>query len=101
MENINNSKKKNTIKPKFRIGEPCVLEPDMTCDGCGDCLMCDLEPTKYCDNCGKCLDSYNTDEKGFVSIKVDKVITDGEEQNANNVSLEDLYKMYGLDGDDE
>lgn len=98
-ENLSNSKK----TPKFKIGEPCVLDPDMPCIGCKECLMCDLNPEKYCDNCGQCLDSYNTDDKGYVSIKVDKIITDGEaEQDINStVSLEDLFKQYGLDGDDE
>ena len=87
---------------KFKIGEPCVLDPDLPCVGCKDCLMCDLNPEKYCDNCGKCLDSYNTDEKGFVSIKVDKVVKEeGSTDAKNDVSLDDLYKMYGLDDDDE
>ena len=53
---------------------------------------CDLDPSKMCDNCGKCLDIYNTDKDGFVQIQIDK-IEKGES------SLQDLYKMYGLDED--
>lgn len=56
---------------------------------------CDLDPTKICDNCGKCLDTYNTDENGYIKIPIDKIETDSD------VSLDELYKMYGLDDDDE
>lgn len=92
--------KKELIKQLPKLGEPCVLDPDVSCDHCGECLLCDLDPTKFCDNCGKCLDTYNTDEKGYVSIKIDKVITEPDE----NVSLEELLKSKGLDflnNDDE
>ena len=57
---------------------------------------CDLDDTKICDNCGKCLDEYNTDEKGFVKVKIDKIIKED-----SDISLEDLYKQYGLNDDDE
>ena len=85
-------------KNPFKIGSPCVLDPEKKCNGCKECLLCDLDPNKLCDNCGKCLDSFNTDEKGFVSIKIDKIITDINEEET---SLEDLYKQYGLNGEDE
>ena len=101
MKNQKDNLPKVKKTPMFKIGSPCVLDPDLLCTGCKECLMCDLNPEKYCDNCGKCLDSYNTDDKGYVSIKVDKIITDGEESSENGVSLEDLFKQYGLDGDDE
>ena len=55
-------------------------------------LYCDLDPNKICDNCMMCLDSYNTDEKGFVQIPIDKI-------DKSNLSLDELYKMYGLDED--
>ncbi len=53
---------------------------------------CDLDPSKICDNCGKCLDIYNTDKDGFVQIQIDRI-------EKGDSSLQDLYKMYGLDGD--
>ena len=56
---------------------------------------CDLDDTKICDNCGKCLDIYNTDEKGFVQIGIDKI------DSTSGLSLDDLYKMYGLDDEDD
>ena len=88
----------NNIKLPYVIGKPCILDPDVICNGCQDCLMCDLDPTKICDNCGKCLDSFNTDDKGFVKIKIDKIIRDGEEgSEENSVSLEDLYKQHPLE----
>lgn len=75
----------------------CVLEPDQICTNCGECLVCDLDPNKMCDNCGKCLDSFNTDEKGYVSVKIDKIIREGDDP-----TLEELYKQYGLlDEDDD
>lgn len=99
---MDNNNKNQPIKltpeiVKKAIGERtiCELDPYAKCDYCGDCLMCDINPTKICNNCGKCLDQFNTDEKGFVSIKVDKIIREGD------VSLDDLYKQYGLDGDDD
>ena len=96
MENTNNNFE---IKKPYKIGEPCILDPSIKCDGCNECMMCDLDENKVCDNCGKCLDTFNTDDKGFVSIKIDKIIkdSDGEE----SVSLESLLQQYGLDGEDE
>lgn len=57
-------------------------------------LVCDLDPNKICDNCMKCIDVFNTDEKGYVSIGIDGVDT------SSGLTLQDLYKMYGLDEDD-
>lgn len=57
-------------------------------------LYCDLDPSKICDNCMKCLDTFNTDEEGFVQIKVDKI-------DKSNLNLEELYQMYGLDDDED
>jgi len=74
----------------------CVLEDDKVCTNCGACDMCDLDPTKVCDNCGKCLDILETDEKGYVHVPVDKIITDSDD-----MSVEDFYAMYGLDDEDE
>ena len=88
--------KENKTHP-FKIGTPCILEPETICNGCKACLMCDLNPEKICDNCGMCLDAYNTDEKGYLSIPIDKIITD----MSDDASLEDLFKQYGLDGDEE
>lgn len=73
----------------------CVLDESLPCTNCGECDLCDLDPTKICDNCGKCLDQYNTDEKGYVKIPIDKIDLTGAE-----VSLEDFYKSMGLDDDD-
>ena len=59
-----------------------------------DDLICDLDPSKICDNCMKCITTYNTDSKGYVSIGIDSV-------DANqNLTLNDLYKMYGLDDEE-
>ena len=52
----------------------CVLDDEKECDNCMECEICDLDDTKICDNCGKCLDV-----KDFVSIKIDKIITDPNE----------------------
>ena len=76
------------------IGNRCVIDPKKVCDGCGECMICDLDDNKICDNCGKCLDFFNTDEKGYVTVKVDKIVKE-------DPTLEDLYKQYGLDDDDE
>lgn len=57
-------------------------------------LVCDLDPNKICDNCMKCIDTFNTDEKGYVSIGIDGV------DSSSGLTLQDLYKMYGLDEDD-
>lgn len=53
----------------------CVLY-DRDCIHCGECEFCDIDPTKICDNCGKCLDGYNRD---YVTFKIDKIITEGED----------------------
>ncbi len=100
MENKENIEKlkKELIKKLPKLGEPCVLDETVSCTHCGECLLCDLDNTKFCNNCGKCLDQFNTDEKGYVSIKIDKIIKD---ENAAEPTLEELYKMYGLDDDDE
>ena len=74
----------------------CELEENKICTNCGACDMCDLDPTKVCDNCGKCLDYLETDEKGYVHVPVDKIITDQSE-----MSLDDLYSLYGLDDQDD
>jgi len=86
---------KELVKKMIGERKSCILEPREKCVYCGDCLICDLDSSKLCNNCGKCLDSFNTDEKGFVSIKIDKVIED------KDAALEALYKEYGLDSDDE
>ena len=57
-------------------------------------LICDLDPNKICDNCMQCLDTFNTDGKGYVSIGIDGV------DASNGLSLDDLYKMYGLDDEE-
>lgn len=55
-------------------------------------FTCELDPNKICDNCGMCLDSINTDKDGYAEIKIDKIDKSGS-------SLDELYKMYGLDDD--
>lgn len=55
-------------------------------------FTCELDPNKICDNCGMCLDSINTDKDGYAEIKIDKIDKSG-------TSLDELYKMYGLDDD--
>lgn len=55
-------------------------------------FTCELDPNKICDNCGICLDSINTDKDGYTEIKIDKIDKSG-------TSLDELYKMYGLDDD--
>ena len=59
-----------------------------------DDLICDLDPNKICDNCMKCIDTFNTDSKGYVSIGIDSV------DSNSGITLDDLYKMYGLDDED-
>lgn len=59
-----------------------------------DDLICDLDDSKICDNCMKCLNSFNTDEKGYVSIGIDGV------DDKTGLTLNDLYKMYGLDDEE-
>ena len=90
--------KKEIIKKLPKLGEPCVLDETLSCTHCGECLLCDLDSSKFCDNCGKCLDTYNTDEKGYVTIKIDKIIRD---ETAAQPTLEELYKQYGLDDDED
>ncbi len=71
-----------------------------SCDCCHDDefneddYMCDLDPTKICDNCCKCLDTFNTDEKGYVKIGIDKI-------DNNGLTVEELYEMYGLNDEDD
>jgi len=75
---------------------PCVLYDDRDhCIDCGECEMCDLDPTKKCDNCGKCLEEYElpVDEKGFYNFEA--------KLDMGNMDLEDLYKAYGLDDEDD
>ena len=74
----------------------CIFDETIVCDDCGECDMCDLDPTKICDNCGACLDSYNTDEKGFVHIPIDKIDLTGAEP-----TLDDFYKSMGLDDEED
>ncbi len=74
----------------------CIFNENNKCDACGECDRCDLDPNKICDNCGACLDQFNTNEKGFVEIPIDKIDTSGAQP-----SLEDFYKSMGLDDDDE
>ena len=74
----------------------CVLEDDKKCNDCGECDRCDLDPTKICDNCGACISEFNTNEKGFVEIPIDRIDMTGGEP-----SLEDFYKMYGLEDEND
>ena len=73
----------------------CILDETIRCDNCKECDRCDLDPNKICDNCGKCLDEYNTDEKGFLKVGIDKIMM-GEGSD-----LESFYTMAGLDDDDD
>jgi hypothetical protein len=73
----------------------CILEDNKVCNNCGECDLCDLDPKKKCDNCGKCLDAYNTDEKGFVKIGIDKIM------QGEGSDLDSFYQMAGLIDDDE
>jgi len=73
----------------------CILEDNKICNNCGECDMCDLDPKKRCDNCGKCLDEYNTDEKGFVKIGIDKIM------QGEGSDLDSFYQMAGLLDDEE
>ena len=74
----------------------CVLDETQECTDCCECDKCDLDPSKICDNCGKCLDTYNTNEKGFIEIPIDRIDMSGGEP-----SLEDFYKQMGLDDEDD
>ncbi len=74
----------------------CVLDETQMCDDCGECDRCDIDPTKICDNCGACINSYNTNEKGFVEIPVDKI-----EMTETDATLKDFYASLGLDDEDD
>lgn len=75
----------------------CILDETLDCNDCGECDRCDIDPTKICDNCGKCLDEYNTNEKGFVEVPIDKIDMTGGEP-----TLDDFYAELGLlDEEDE
>ena len=82
-------------KPK--LVKMCVIEEGKRCNRCGACDMCDLDPEKICDNCGKCLDSYNTNEKGFLTVPIDKIIMGENSED----ELNQLLALYGLDDDEE
>ena len=84
-----------TIKHGDKNGM-CVLEDDKKCNNCGECDRCDLDPSKICDNCGACISEYNTNEKGFVEIPIDKIDMTGGE-----ATLDDFYKSMGLEDEDE
>lgn len=76
--------------------KPCIIYEDRPhCINCGECEMCDLDPTKKCDNCGQCLEEYNfpVDEKGFYNFEA---VLD-----TNDMTLDDMYKAYGLDDEEE
>ena len=74
----------------------CVLDETMKCDNCGECDRCVLDPSKICDNCGACLNEYNTNEKGFVEIPIDKIDASGA-----NPTLYDFYTELGLTDEDD
>jgi len=74
----------------------CIFDETSKCVSCGECDLCDLDPNKICDNCGACLDSYNTNEKGFIEIPIDKIDISGAEP-----TLDDFYKSMGLDDEED
>ena len=74
----------------------CVLDESIKCDDCGECDRCDIDPSKICDNCGACLDAYNTNEKGFVEVPIDKIDVSG-----GNPTLEDFYESMGLTDEED
>lgn len=74
----------------------CILDGETPCDDCGECDRCDIDPTKICDNCGACIDAYNTNEKGFVEIPIDKIDTTG-----GDPTLEDFYASLGLEDEED
>ena len=74
----------------------CVLDETQDCIDCGECDRCDLDPSKICDNCGACLDAYNTNEKGFVEIPIDRI-----DMSGGDATLEDFYASLGLDDEDD
>ena len=74
----------------------CVLEDDKKCNECGECDRCDLDPSKICDNCGACISEYNTNEKGFVEIPIDKI-----DITAGDATLEDFYSAMGLEDEED
>ena len=74
----------------------CIFEDGKICDNCCECDRCDLDPTKICDNCGACIDEFNTNEKGFVEIPIDKIDMSGAQP-----TLDDFYKSMCLDDEDD
>lgn len=78
------------------INGNCIFEENKICNNCQECDRCDLDPNKICDNCGACIDEFNTNEKGFVEIPIDKIDLTGAEP-----TLDDFYKSMGLDDEDD
>lgn len=68
-------------------------KPESNCENECENDFCDLDSHKICDNCGQCLDYIQTND-GFAKIKIDRI------EISEEVSLEQLYKMYGLDDDE-
>ena len=52
----------------------CVLY-DRTCNGCGECELCDLDPSKKCNNCGRCID----DGSDYSTVDVDLIRDETDE----------------------
>lgn len=86
-------KKLNELIKTTENRKLCVLDETSPCVHCGECFICDIDPDKLCDNCGKCVDEFNTDEKGYVDIKIDKVDSSGAD-------VHEFYKLAGLDDDE-
>ncbi|MBQ3669357.1 MAG: hypothetical protein II920_09065 [Clostridia bacterium] len=53
----------------------CVLDEEVECDNCGECLRCDLDPGKICDNCMKCVNSEGAE---FRAIRITGVVLDDD-----------------------
>ncbi len=69
--------------------EKCILY-DRDCIDCGECEFCDLNPSKLCNNCGKCLDMTG---KGYATIKIDKIVYNGESGNFE-ITDDDTHRQH-------
>ena len=57
----------------------CVLDEEVECNDCGECLRCDLDPNKICDNCMKCVNSEGAEYRAILITGVET----GNNKNKN------------------
>ena len=58
------------------MSKVCVLNPEKTCDDCGECERCDLDPSKRCDNCMRCI----RQSADFKAVAIDRIYQSEEDE---------------------